>query len=67
VVSRMRDRNDGKPWSAMDEADLILALERGDSIEEAAIFLCRSGTVEDVAAKALALGLREVKPMAKAR
>jgi hypothetical protein len=63
----MRDGNDGKPWSEVDEADLISTIERGDSIEEAAIFLCRSGTTADVAAKAMALGLREVEPMPKAR
>jgi len=63
----MRDRNDGKSWSEMDEPDLISSLERGDSIEEAAAFLCRSGTVEDVAAKALELGLHKVERMAEAR
>ena len=35
------DGNDGKEWSQMDLADLEDALERGEGIEEAAIFLCR--------------------------
>ena len=40
----------------MDIADLKDALKEGVTIEEAAAFLCRSGTVDDVATKA-----REVK------
>lgn len=52
------DLNDGKPWSEMDERDLKAALEHGSTIEEAAILLCRAGSVTEVAAKAKELGLR---------
>jgi hypothetical protein len=46
------DLNDGKEWSDWDVEDLRAALEFGDMIEEAAVFLCRSGTVQEVRAKA---------------
>ena len=52
-----RDKNDGKPWSTRDKRDLRDALSRGDTIEEAAKFLLRSGTVGDVARMAAQLGL----------
>ena len=51
------DLNDNKPWSAMDLFDLRAVLEHGSSIEEAAMFLCRSGTIDDVARKAEEMGL----------
>ena len=51
------DRNDGKEWSASDIEDLALALKDGGSIEGAAFFLCRAGTVDDVRQKAKELGL----------
>lgn len=44
----------------MDVDDLRASIAHGRSIEEAAEFLCRSGSVEDVAAKARELGLTSV-------
>jgi hypothetical protein len=41
-------RNDGKRWSTRDKLDLAAALCRGDTIEEAAKYLLRSGTVGEV-------------------
>lgn len=35
------DINTGKPWSEMDLCDLENCIERGDSIEQIAEFLCR--------------------------
>jgi hypothetical protein len=51
------DANDGKPWTETDIEDLTAALRSGDTIEDAAEFLCRSGTIEDVRRKAEELGL----------
>ena len=51
------DTYDGDPWTEMDVEDLTAALRSGDTIEEAAQFLCRSGTIEDVRRKAEELGL----------
>jgi len=51
----MIDRNDGKDWTAEDLASLNDALENGESIEEAAAYLCRRGSVDDVARKAKAI------------
>jgi hypothetical protein len=42
----------------MDTDDLRAAIEHGRSIEEAAEFLCRAGTVDEVARKAKGLGLK---------
>jgi hypothetical protein len=53
---QIQDLNDGKPWSEMDLFDLRNNLAYGDSIEEVAGFLCRSGTVEEVRRKAEELG-----------
>jgi hypothetical protein len=53
----MTDRNDGKPWSEMDLNDLKAVIADGATIEEAAEFLCRSGTVREVRRKARELGL----------
>ncbi len=39
----------GQPWSELDIEDLKASIERGDSIEEIADFLCRD--VEEVSAK----------------
>ena len=51
------DAHDGEPWTEMDIEDLTAALNYGDTIEEAARHLCRSGTVEDVRRKAEELAL----------
>ena len=52
-----KDIYDGAPWSEMALRDLRDALAHGDTIEEAAALLCRSGTVDDVRRKADELGL----------
>jgi hypothetical protein len=57
----IQDLNDGKPWSEMDLFDLRNSLAHGESIEEAAGFLCRAGTVEEVKRKAEELGLLRSK------
>jgi hypothetical protein len=41
------DIYDGSAWTEMDTDDLESAIEHGSSIEEAALFLCRAGSVED--------------------
>jgi len=46
----------------MDIEDLKAEIEHGRSIEEAAEFLCRAGSIADVARKCEELGL---KPKAK--
>jgi hypothetical protein len=53
----MKDTYDGDPWTEMDVEDLTEALKSGDTIEDAAEFLCRSGTVDEVRRKAEELGL----------
>jgi hypothetical protein len=50
--------NDGKPWTRMDIADLKSHVAYGATLIEAARFLCRSGSLFDVAMKAKALGLK---------
>ena len=57
VADQEQDTNDGKEWSAMDMADLELLLKDGGSIEGAAYFLCRAGTLEEVREKAARLRL----------
>jgi len=52
------DIYDGADWTEMDVDDLKAAIESGRSIEEAAEFLCRSGSVDDVARKCEELGLK---------
>jgi hypothetical protein len=54
----MKDANDGKPWTEIDVRGLMAALRVGDTIEEAAEHLCRSGTIKDVRYKAEELGLK---------
>jgi hypothetical protein len=49
------DIYDGADWTEMD--DLKAAIESGRSIEEAAEFLCRADSVDDVARKCAELGL----------
>jgi hypothetical protein len=57
------DIYDGAPWTEMDIDDLKAAIEPGRSIEEAAEFLCRADTVDDVARKCEELGLKpKVRP-----
>jgi hypothetical protein len=56
--ARDPDLNDGKAWSQMDLDDLKSAVIYGRTLEQTAEFLCRSGTPEDVAAKAKELGLK---------
>ena len=59
VPEQEQDRNDGKEWSAVDLEDLALALKDGGTVEGAAYFLCRGGTIEEVRQKAKELGLVE--------
>jgi hypothetical protein len=42
------DIYDGAEWTEMDIEDLRAAIEHGRSIEEAAEFLCRADSVDDV-------------------
>ncbi len=56
------DIYDGAAWTEMDIEDLKAEIEHGRSIEEAAEFLCRAGSIADVARKCEELGL---KPKAK--
>ena len=43
----MKNGNDGKPWTELDVRALVAALRVGETIEEAADHLCRSGSVND--------------------
>jgi hypothetical protein len=43
------DIYDGADWTEMDIEDLRASIEFGRSIEEAASFLCRADSVDDVA------------------
>jgi hypothetical protein len=52
------DIYDGAEWTKMDIEDLKAAIEHGRSIEEAAEFLCRADSVDDVARKCEGLGLK---------
>jgi hypothetical protein len=54
----MKTGNDGKPWTEMDVRALMSALRVGETIEEAADHLCRSGSINDVRRKAEELGLK---------
>jgi hypothetical protein len=53
----MMDIYDGAEWTEMDIDDLKAAIPAGDSVEEAAQFLCRADSVEDVRRKCRELGL----------
>jgi hypothetical protein len=55
---RRADIYDGAAWTEMDVDDLKAVIEHGDSPEEAAEFLCRSGSIDDVDRKARELGLK---------
>jgi hypothetical protein len=62
------DIYDGAEWTEMDVEDLIAEVEHGRSIEEAAQFLCRSDSVDDVRCKARELGLAaKAKPKFRRR
>lgn len=50
------DINDNAAWSETDDRDIVLAVKHGSTPEAVASFLCRSGTVEDVVARARQLG-----------
>jgi hypothetical protein len=52
------DIYDGATWTEKDIDDLEAAMESGSSVEEAAQFLCRAGSVVDVARKCDELGLK---------
>ncbi len=56
--SESPDIYDGAPWTEMHIADLKALIEDGSSIEEAAQFLCRSGSVEEIKRKCEELGLK---------
>jgi hypothetical protein len=58
IETMKSDANDGKHWSEMDVRNLMASLRCGDTIEEAAEHLCRSGTVDEVRRKADELGLK---------
>ena len=45
------DIYDGTDWTEMDIEDLKAEIEHGRSIDEAAEFLCRAGSIDDVARK----------------
>jgi hypothetical protein len=45
-------------WSEMDIEDLRSIIDAGATIEEAAEFLCRADSVDDVARKCDELGLK---------
>jgi hypothetical protein len=51
------DACDGEPWTEIEVRHLRVCLNSGDTIEQAAAFLYRSGTVEDVRRKAEERGL----------
>ena len=52
------DIYDGAEWTKMDIEDLKAAIEGGASIQDAAEFLCRADSVDDVARKCDELGLK---------
>jgi hypothetical protein len=51
------DIYDGAKWTEMDIEDLKAAIEGGATIQQAAEFLCRADSVDDVARKCEELGL----------
>jgi hypothetical protein len=51
------DIYDDAEWTAMDIEDLKAEIAAGRSIEEAAEFLCRADSVEEVRRKCRELGL----------
>jgi len=53
----VRDVKDGQPWSKMDIVELQHVLAWGQSIDQAARYLGRSGTIGEVKRKAKEQGL----------
>jgi hypothetical protein len=51
------DINDGQPWTAADDAELVNEVKCGSMLRPAAGLLCRSGSLWDVAERAKMLGL----------
>ena len=51
------DIYEGEPWTEMDIEDLKAEIEHGSTVEEAAQFLCRSDSIQDVQRKAREMGL----------
>ena len=51
------DIYDGTDWTEMDLEDLKAEIQAGHSIEEAAQFLCRADSIDEVERKARELGL----------
>jgi hypothetical protein len=51
------DANDSKEWDETEIEDLRDSLAHGATIEETAVFLCRSGIINDLRRKADELGL----------
>jgi hypothetical protein len=60
------DIYDGAEWTEMDVEDLRAAIEHGHSIEDAAEFLCRADSIDDVARKCEELGLKPKGTMNRA-
>ena len=57
-MTKKSDTYDRAPWTEMDIRYLMAALRSGNTIEDAAQLLCRSGTIHDVRRKAEQLGLK---------
>jgi hypothetical protein len=53
------DIYDGAEWTDLDVEDLEAELGHGRSITEAAQFLCRADSVDEVRRKAKELGIKE--------
>ncbi len=51
------DIHDGDPWLDVDDADLRQAVVSGSTPDDAARFLCQTGTLPDVMERAKALEL----------
>jgi len=58
TYSKTTDINDGKPWSAGDDAELANEVACGATPALAAALLCRAGSVDDVRQRAAELGLK---------
>jgi hypothetical protein len=63
-ISEWSDIYDGAPWTEMHIKVLKALIDDGSPVEEAAQFLCRSGTVDEIKRKCEELGL---KPWASRR